>query len=103
MELNALLRKHFAMSGITSSLNNHPLNASNLTIFLLLCITVASMAASIREAKTYDESTAILFQSVSIGVCCIVYVIIVWKTSILFEFIDRLDDTIKESEKSNLF
>lgn len=96
MELFILLRKHFAMSGIS---DREPLNAKNLTLFVLLCVTVTLMAASIEEAETYDECADILFQSISIGVCCIVYVIIIWKTSILFEFIERLDDTIKESEK----
>lgn len=98
MELFVLLRKHFAMIGITPSINNHPFNAKNLSIFVLLCVTVTLMAASIKEVTTYDERTDILFRSVSIGVCCMVYVIIIWKTSILLEFIERLDDTIKESE-----
>lgn len=98
METFELLRKHFAMSGITLSNGKYPFNAKNSIIFVSLCITVSLSAISMKDAKTDDERTDILFQSVSIGICCIVYVIIIWKTTILFDFIDGLDDTINESE-----
>lgn len=103
MELFPLLRMHFAMSGITPSNNNHSFNVKNSTIFLSLCITVSLIAISMKDAKTNDERTDILFQSVSIGLFCIVYVIVIWKTPILLDFINNLDDTIKESEFENLF
>lgn len=101
MELFALLRNHFVASGISVSENSsksQPFNVKNSTVFVLLCLTVSLMGASITEANSFDERTDICFKSVSIGLCCIVYVMIVWKTSILFEFIDNLDETINESE-----
>lgn len=101
MQIFELLRRHLATSGIIISQKlpmNYPINARNSTVFILVCVTVAITALSLNDAKSFSESSGILFRSVAIGVCNILYAIIVWKTSKLLEFINGLDDTITESE-----
>lgn len=106
MAVFALLRKHLAMSGIKISQQSpktRPLNVKNSTICILICVTVTLMTISLNEANTFDESTDILFQSVSIGTCGIFYVIIVWKTSELFEIINGLADIVNTSEYNKMW
>lgn len=101
MESFELLRNHLGMGGIIiarKSPRNHPFNAKNSTIFLLLCLNSILIAIASNQATTYDEYIDILFQSVSIGACAIPYVIIVWKTPILFEFINSLAAIVGERE-----
>lgn len=101
MESFELLRTHLGMGGIMisqKSSKTHPFNVKNSTIFLLLCVTAILIAIASNQADSYDEYIDILFQSVSIGACAIPYVIIVWKTPILFEFINCLADTVNTSE-----
>lgn len=102
MEFFELLRTHLAMCGVAitqKSAKNYPfINLKNSTVFILVCVAVGLIALSLNEANTYKDYTDILFQSVSIGVCGIVYAIVVWKTSKLFEFICSLADTVHESE-----
>lgn len=96
-----LLREHFAMCGIaisTKSPKIHPINGTNLTIVILLCVNVGSIAILLNGANNFDEITDIVFRSVSTGTCGILYVAIVWKTSALDEFIDRLADAVDASE-----
>lgn len=101
MEIFELLRKHFALCGVSypqKPPNKHPLNVKNSSVLVILYIFVALIAISLNEAESFDELTDTVFRSVSISVCGIFYVIIVWKTSKLFEFIDNLDETVKTSE-----
>lgn len=101
MESFASLRKHLVMCGIKiaqKSPKNHPINARNSIVFILLCVSTTLIAISLNEAKTFDESTDILFRSVSTGTCTILYVIIAWKTSKLYEFINGVEDIVKTSE-----
>lgn len=96
-----LIRSHFAMCGVAISQkapNKHPINVKNSTVFILLCVFITLIAISLNEAKTFDESIDISFRCVSNSACDIVYAIIVWKTSKLFEFINSLADIVKESE-----
>lgn len=101
-----LLREHFAMCGIAISPNSpktHPFNGKNSAIVILLCVNVSSIAILLNEANTFEEITDIVFRSVSTSTCGILYVAIVWKTSALDEFIDRLADTVDASESSRLY
>lgn len=96
-----LLRWHFAMCGVEISQRspkNHPFNARNLTVIVLLCMNVSSIVVLLNEANTFDEITDILFRSVSYATCGIIYSIIVWKTSNLLDFIDSLTDAVNASE-----
>lgn len=96
-----LLRQHFAMCGIEAlqgSSKTHPFNAKNLTIFLLICANVTLIGILLREATAFDEIVDISFRGGSDATCGIVYVIIVWETSALFEFVDDLADTVETSE-----
>ena len=105
MESFVLLRKHLAMCGIEISqkpLENHQINVKNSTVFILLCGNITLSALTINEMNTFKEYTDIVFRSVSIGVCGILYEIIVWKTSKLFKFINNLEDTVNTSKYYNL-
>lgn len=101
MEIFELLRKHLAFYGFVISQKSpktHSFNARNSTIFILLCALVISTIASLTDANTYDEYTDILYLGVSIGVCCFVHIILVWKTSELTEFINSVSEIVTESE-----
>lgn len=96
-----LLRLHFAMCGIKvlrGSSKKHPFNVKNLTIFLLICANVTLIGVLLNEATSFDDIVDISFRGGSDATCGIVYVIIVWKTSALFEFVDNLADTVNTSE-----
>lgn len=99
MESFELIRTHLATSGIEisqKSLKTHSFNARNSTIFIFVCLNSSLTAATLGKASTFDECVDILFQSVSLGTCGIIYVIIVWKASKLFQFIDNLANTVDE-------
>lgn len=101
MESFELLQTHLAICGIKisqKSSKNHPINVKNSTIFILVCAMVALHVISLKEADNFDECTDILFRCVSIGACNFLYVIVVLKTTKLFEFINRVADTVNESE-----
>lgn len=101
MDFFAILRNNLAMGGIKNlqkSTKIHPFNVINSTVSILLCATVSSIALSFNEANTFDECIDILYRSVSIGICGIIYEIIVWRTSKLFGIIDSLADTVNASE-----
>lgn len=101
MDVFAVFRKHLATGGIEISqklLNNHPINVKNAIIFILVCVNASFTALTLTSESSFDECTDILFRSVSLGVVGILYEIIVWNTAKLFEFIDSLADTVKESE-----
>lgn len=44
------------------------------------CVNVSLIALSFSETTNYEKRIDVLFQSVSAGVCSIIYEIIVWKT-----------------------
>lgn len=98
MEFFALLQMHLATCGIKTSQKPHPFNVKNFTIIIAMCVSVIVTALSLNEANTFDECTDTMFRVSSIGTCGILYVIIVWKTSKLSEFIDSLSDTIELSK-----
>lgn len=101
MESFAFIQKQLATNGIMTSKKTtkfYPFNVRNLTVFILNCFNSTLIAASLNKANTFDECTDILYRSVSVGACNIIYAIIVWKTSKLTEFVDRLTNTVNESE-----
>lgn len=101
MEFFELLRKHFVMCGIEiskKSTKNHPFNEKNLKIFMLVCLHVILFAVMLIESDSFGDSTYMVFQTFSTGSCGICYIIIVWTTSNLFEFINNVADTVNESE-----
>lgn len=101
MEVFTLIQNHFATCGIavTQKLQKtHPFNLKNLTVFILLCVFIILIAASLDETNTFDDFTDISFRCVSNSACNLVYAIIVWKTAKLFEFINCLADIVKLSE-----
>lgn len=79
--------------------SSNPINVKNAIIFILVCVNASCTALTLNTANNFDECTDILFRSVSLGVCGILYEIIVWNTAKLLEFIDSLAETIKESEQ----
>lgn len=98
MEIFALLKMHFAMCGIRMSQKSLSLAGKSSAIFILVCVSSTLTTAALTEVNTFNEWTDILFRSVSIGICGIVYSIIVWKTSKLYEFIHTLADTVNASK-----
>lgn len=101
MESFALIRMNLAMGGIELSEKlpkTHPINAKNSTIFILICLTVSSIVGLLNESNTFDERTNILFQSVTFTVCAMIFLIIVWKTSNLSQFINSSVDIVEASE-----
>lgn len=96
-----MLRKHFAAAGIENLQNspkNQSLNVKNSTVFLSLCLFGGLTILSSNEAESFDESIYIWLRGVSIGLCSVVYEIMVWNSTILYGFIDRLADTVNESK-----
>lgn len=101
MDCLELLRKHLSMCGIKvshKSPKNHPVNKRNLTVFILACFCDTMAVISLKDANTFDEFTDILFRSISMGTFDILYVIIICKTSKLFEFFDSLVDIVEARE-----
>lgn len=101
-----LVRKHLAMGGIEMPQKlppTYPMNVKNSTICFILFVFVAMIAASLKDANTFDECTDILFKSVSIGACSTTYAIVVWKSSILFEFVNHVSEIVKLREFTVIF
>lgn len=101
MEIFAILRNQLAMCGIAIAQKlpkSNPFNMRNSTVSFMLYLYVSLNALSLNGTSTFDEWIYILFRSVSIATCGFVYVIIVWKTSNLFEFINNLNGTVNERE-----
>lgn len=101
MEALVMLRKHFAAAGIENLQNspkNQSLNVKNSTVFLSICLFGGLTILSSNEAESFDESIYIWLRGVSIGLCSVVYEIMVWNSTILYGFIDRLADTVNESK-----
>lgn len=69
----------------------------NATAFNFDCVMVSLIVVLLSKANTFDDRT----ESLSFGICGIVYANIVWKTSKLFEFINSLAlaDNIKACEQ----
>lgn len=102
MEIFELIRKHLSMCGIEishkSPSKNHSFNVKNSTVFILVCATASLIAVAFNDTDTFDEHIDILFRSISIGTSNIIYGIIIWKSSKLFEFINILAEIVKASE-----
>lgn len=101
MNFSELIRRHLAKCGIAISQKPskiHPFNAKNSTIVILICTTFSLTALSFTETNAFDESVNILIESGAICVCGAIYMIIIWKTSQLFELIHNLADTADERE-----
>lgn len=101
MEFFSIIRKHFGMCGIQSSRKSpkgHSINIKNSTVIIVSSLYAALTAASLSEANGFDESTNIVFRSFSMFACIIVYGIIVWNSSKIFEFIESVDDTVRASK-----
>lgn len=98
MNIFVLLRTQLEMCGIKIARKSWPFNMKNATVSFLLYLYVILNALTLNETSTFDEWIEILFRSVSIGICGIVHVIIVWKTSELFQFIDNLTNSVDKSE-----
>lgn len=104
MENFELLQKHLALCGIEMSnnlLKNQSLNLKNLAVALLLCLYISLISVLLNETNTFEEGTDIFFRIISIGSFGIIYEIIVWKTSKLFEFINSLAGIVQASEYGN--
>lgn len=101
MKCFELLQKHFATCGIDvsqKSRETHSFNVKNLNIFILLWVNIGLNAGLLNKANTFDEITDILLrcvEDVTSGIC---YLLIVWKTVQLFEFINDLTDAVSASE-----
>lgn len=101
MESFELVQSHLEMSGIAisqKSPKDHPFNVKNSTIFILVCLYSILNASSLHEASSFVECTDILLTSVSMGTLAVVYEIIVFKTSKLFDFINDSADIVGERE-----
>lgn len=98
MEIFALLRKHLTMCCIASPPKKHSFNARNSAIITWVYLYVILSTAAIKEIDTFQERTDILFRISSFCTCGFNYLIIVWKTSELLEFINGLDDIIRASK-----
>lgn len=101
METFTLLRRHLAMCGISmsqQSSRNHPFNVKNMTICLTISVAVTFIVVLLNEPNTFDECTDILLRSAMIATAGVIYVIIVWKTSKLCEFLINLEAIVNASE-----
>lgn len=101
MEIFKLLQRHLDMCGIAISQKtskNHPINVKNSRILIIIYTSFVCVIVLLNEAETFDECIDVLIRSTSVGTIGVLYSIIVWKTSILFEFIKSLADVVEESE-----
>lgn len=84
------------------SSKTYEFNVRNVVVFLLVWVMVGFVLALLSETRAFNDVTDILFRSVSIGAANILYIIIVWKTSKLREFIDRSAHTVNASEYTEM-
>lgn len=101
MEIFAILRNQLTICGIAIAQklpSNNPFNLRNSTVSLSLYLYISLIVLSLDVSSTFDEWIYILFRSVSMGTCGFAYLIIVWKTAELFEFINNVSETVDERE-----
>lgn len=101
MDVFSLMQMHLAMCGIeisSKSSKYHPLNVKNSIMFNLIIASVIVTVLSLNDTTNFNECADVFFRSVSIGICGIVYAIIVSKTSNLSKFISSLADAVEFGE-----
>lgn len=102
MENFALFRAHLAMCGIVerqSTKQSHPLNFKQIAIIASSLYGISTIKL-LDDASTFDEYTDIIYRVFFISIIFLSYVNIVWKSSILFGLIHRLEDIINKSKFS---
>lgn len=100
MESFTLLRKHLAITGIISQTQHQkwPFNGKNSIVVILAGTNAILYAKILNKTSTFQEYTDLIYNIVSACNFTIIFLSIVGKTSDLFEFINKLDDTVKDSK-----
>lgn len=95
------IQKFFAIAGINSyqSLQVHPFNARNLTIFSLFGLfSISNVIYFLYIAANFIEYGDIIFRLSTLTVVAIVYGIFVKKMRKIFEIFDKFERIIDKSE-----
>lgn len=104
MESFTLLRKHLAMSGILNIFEKSPqnrlraFNTKNTMIFVLAGCNAILYAELLYEPNTFEEYTDLIYNGSSATVFTMIFITIIWKTSKLYSFIGKLENTVKNRE-----
>lgn len=99
MKFHELLRNHLAMCGLAMKKGSrNPISIRNFIYLIVTIMSASSTGASIRFTDKFDERIDMANQSTSFAAIGICYIIVVSKTSNLFEFINNLTKTVKTSE-----
>lgn len=101
MKIFQEIQKNLSYFGINvhHSFQNYPINARNTLVFFIFsvglvmhCMYVCNVAASFKE---YSESA---FSSVAAIDTIVIFTIVVWRMNGLFDYFDRVEKVINESE-----
>lgn len=101
MESFTLLRKHLAMIGILNIFAKSPrnrlraFNTKNTMIFTLAGCSAIFYAKLLYEPNTFEEYTDLIYNGSSATVFTMIFIAIIWKTSELYSFIDKLENTVE--------
>lgn len=100
LEIFVIFRKHLAMCGIIEPLNSHSLNFNfkNFTIIFFSILLSISTFKFLNEANTFEEYTDGAATLIYTTVFIIFYLIVVWRTSILFGSLNKLEIIINKSK-----
>lgn len=101
MESFTLLRKHLEIIGIVSQMpdqNLLPFNTKNVIVIILAGSNAILYTKLLNKTSTFQEYTDLIYNTVSACNFTIIFLSIVWKTSDLFTFVNKLENMVEESE-----
>lgn len=101
MVIFQLIRKHLTILGIKCHQPNvkYVLNIHQLMFASVLGIATVSSSLNLLEQRNFEESIISVYATADTIACTANYVILVWKTSKIFEFIEDLKNIIQMSEQ----
>lgn len=105
MESFTLLRKHLEITGIVSQMPDQelPFNTKNVIVIILAGSNAILYTKLLNKTSTFQEYTDLIYNTVSACNFTIIFLSIVWKTSDLFTFINKLENIVEESELNRFF
>lgn len=99
MESLTLLRKHLTMIGVLNVFKKSRLqafNAKNSMICTLAGCNAVLYAKLLYEPNTFEEYINLIYNCSSAAVFTLIFIVIIWKTFELYNFINKLEKTVQK-------
>lgn len=105
MESITLLQKHLTLIGIRNIFEKSPqyrlqsYNIKNTMICVLAACNAILYAELLYEPNTFEELINLIYNGSSATVFTLVFTVTIWKTLELYNFINKLESTVKKRKQ----